>query len=375
MSFPRKRESKVISNTSDFILDSRLRGNDIKAKMIKKICFAIQRKLTMLTIKNLRQKYFPKISPSDLEILISSAIKKPKEFILTHPEYELDKFKIKNLKLKIARRAKGEPIAYITKHKEFYGLDFKINRNVLIPRPETEQLVDLAISNLPAYLPCRQAGRTGKQPAVWKNKKTVIMDIGTGSGNIIISVAKNLDSLPRRQAGRLRGNDNIKFYASDISKKALSLARQNAKKHNVDKKIKFLQGDLLKPFIENKIFKIQNSKFKILIIANLPYLSKKIYDSAPIDIKKYEPKSALYSPDEGLKHYKGLFQQIKKLRRVASCELRVASFLEISPEQKNKLAKLIKNYFPQSKTIFHKDLAGKWRACVINITLEKSALV
>ena len=308
----------------------------------------------MLTIKNLQQKYFSKISPSDLEILISSAIKKPKEFILTHPEYELDKFKIKNLKLKIARRAKGEPIAYITGHKEFYGLDFKINRSVLIPRPETEALPELVISNL--------------KSAIRKNKKIVIADIGTGSGNIIISIAKWLKKSKLPIA-------NYRLLASDISPKALRLARQNAKKHKVDKKIKFLQGDLLKPFIKNKIFKIQNSKFKILIIANLPYLSKKIYDSAPIDIKKYEPKSALYSPDEGLKHYKGLFQQIKKLRRVASCELRVASFLEMSPEQKNKLAELIKNYFPQSKTIFHKDLAGKWRVCAINITLEKRTFV
>jgi len=306
----------------------------------------------MLTIKNLQQKYFSKISPSDLEILISSAIKKPKEFILTHPEYKLSPNQELRIKNCAKRRIKREPIAYITGHKEFYGLDFKINRNVLIPRPETEALPELVISNL--------------KSAIRKNKKIVIADIGTGSGNIIISIAKWLKKSKLPIA-------NYRLLASDISPKALRLARQNAKKHKVDKKIKFLQGDLLKPFIKNKIFKIQNSKFKILIIANLPYLSKKIYDSAPIDIKKYEPKSALYSHKEGLAHYEKLFKQIKTI--IPYYTLHATCYIEMSPEQKNKLAELIKNYFPQSKTIFHKDLAGKWRVCVINITLEKRTFV
>jgi len=313
----------------------------------------------MSTIKNLQQKYFSKISPLDLEILISHTIGKPKEFILTHPEFELDELKIKNLKFKIARRAKGEPVAYITGCKEFYGLDFKVNKNVLIPRPETEQIVELVISNLPAC-------PVDRQSVIWKNKKIVIIDIGTGSGNIIISIAKWLkkSKLPIT---------NYQLLASDISSKSLRVAKQNAKKHKVENKIKFLQGDLLKPFVKNKIFKIQNSKFKILITANLPYLSRKIYDSTPADVKKYEPKFALYSPKNGLEHYEKLFKQIKII--IPCYMLHATCYMEISPEQKNKLAKLIKNYFPQSKTVFHKDLAEKWRVCEINITPKKSVLV
>ena len=111
----------------------------------------------------------------------------------------------------------------------------------------------------------------------------------------------------------------------------------------------------------------------MIIVANLPYLSKKIYDSAPIDIKKYEPKSALYSHKEGLAHYEKLFKQIKII--IPYYTLHATCYIEMSPEQKNKLAELIKNYFPQSKTIFHKDLAGKWRVCAINITLEKRTFV
>ncbi len=302
----------------------------------------------MPTIKNIQQKYFSKISPSDLEILISYVIKKPKEFILTHPKFSVNSDRGTVINKLICRRLKKEPLAYITGHKEFYGLDFKVNKNVLIPRPETEQIVELAMKNLSS--------------AIQRNEKIIIADIGTGSGNIIISMAKWLkkSKLPIT---------NYQLLASDISSKVLLLARKNAKIHKVDKKIKFLQGDLLEPLtktIKKEKLKIQNSKFKIQITANLPYLSKKIYASTPADVKKYEPKNALYSSEKGLGHYKNLFGQINFL--ITNYRLPITLFLEFSPEQKNRLAKLIENYFPQSKIKFSRDLSGKWRTCEIGIT-------
>jgi len=304
----------------------------------------------MPTIKNLQRKYFSKISPSDLEILISHVIKKPGEFVLAHPECKLARNQELKIKNYAKRRIQHEPIAYIIGHKEFYGLDFKVNKDVLIPRPETETLVELVTQNL----------QLKKER---KKRKTIILDIGTGCGNIIISVFKTLDS-------RLRGNDNIKFCATDISEKALFVAKQNAKIHKVDKKIKFLQGDLLEPIIEViKDEKLEIKNWKLEIFSNLPYLSKKIYGNVSADIKKYEPKSALYSKNYGLSHYEKLFKQIKII--IPHYMLHATYYIEISPEQKNKLAKIIGNYFPQSKTIFHKDLSGKWRICEINITPEK----
>jgi len=235
------------------------------------------------------------------------------------------------------------PLAYILGYKEFYGLSFKVTPNTLIPRPETELLVELAI-----------------QGTNIKEQTSNIIDVGTGSGNIIISIAKNHPEY-----------SGLNYFAVDISNKALQIAKQNAKAHNVSKKIKFIHGNLLEPIIGNWKLpacpvgrEIENSK--MIILANLPYLSKEIYSATLPNVKKYEPKSALYSANAGLDHYERLLKQILALS-VTSYELRVTILLEISPEQKTKLTKLIKKYLPQAQIDFQKDLAKKWRVCKIEI--------
>jgi len=289
----------------------------------------------MITIRDLYQKYSKKIDLLDLELILTHVLKKTREFVLAHPEYKITKYKVSAIKYLVSRRIKKEPIAYILGQREFFGLSFKVNKYTLIPRPETELLVELTIDkilNTKYQIP------------------NTIIDIGTGSGNIIISLAKHM-----------RGGN--KFAAIDISSKALKIAKQNAKLHKVNKKIKFLRGNLLEPMIRNWKLEIGNSR--IVILANLPYLSKKIYSSASKDVKKYEPMSALLSGDDGLSHYKKLFKQIKKL--VMGCGLQVTGFFEFSPEQKNLLHKLLKNTFPNAKTSFHKDLSGRWRIAQIEL--------
>ena len=114
--------------------------------------------------------------------------------------------------------------------------------------------------------------------------------------------------------------------------------------------------------IVNCKLKIENSM--LVVVANLPYLSKEIYSSAPADVKKYEPKSALYSSSAGLAHYKKLLKQVKGVLKSYRPET-MSCFLEISPEQKQPLTKLIRDIFPSAKITFFKDLAGKWRVCKI----------
>ncbi len=291
------------------------------------------------TIGDLQKKYFQKLDPLDLELLIAHILKKTREFVLAHPEYKLirnQKLRIKNY---VQRRMNHEPLAYIVGHKEFFGLNFAINKHTLIPRPETEQLVELTI-----------------QESRIINKELKIIDVGTGSGCIIVSIAAQL----KNQESRIK---NYNLYATDISNKALEIAKRNAATHNVDKKIKFLRGNLLNPFIQNSKLKIKNST--ILIVANLPYLSKEIYSATSNDVKNFEPKSALYSSREGLAHYEKLFKQIKSI--AANHKLRTTSYIEISPEQKPLLKKTIPKYFPDAKIKFDKDLSGLWRICKIDI--------
>ncbi len=295
----------------------------------------------MKTIQDFFIKYSSEIDRMDLEILIAHALKKTREFVLTHPETRV----ARNQELKIARFAdrkiKDEPSAYILNRKEFFGLDFKVNRNTLIPRPETEMLVEEALNFIKAL----------KKHSIQTN----IFDIGTGSGNIIISLVKSLE--PKII------NHKLSFWGIDISRRALQIAEQNAKKHRLNKKIKFLRGNLLDPAMKNENA-IRNSR--LVILANLPYLSEKIYASAPDTVKKYEPRLALHSPEEGLFYYKKLLRSIKKAKSFFSSP-RVFCCLEISPEQKPLVKIMAKKIFFSARVSFKKDLAGMWRMAIIEL--------
>jgi release factor glutamine methyltransferase len=292
-----------------------------------------------MTIQEILRKTYSEynLSPLDTGILLSLALSKPKEYLLAHPEKKLEPGQIKKYFSFAKRKAVGEPIAYITGKKEFFGLEFKVNKNVLIPRPETELLVEHSIE---------------KMLDTKNNVPDSIIDVGTGSGNIIISVVKNIPKEMKRK---------INFYASDISEESLRVAKSNTKKYKLDKKIKFIQSDLLKYFLENKI-KIKNSFF----LANLPYVSFEIYKKN-INNLRFEPKHALTSEYCGLGHYAGLFKQLREIIR--ECYMfRIICFVEINPEQKTEISRIIGQYLPKSRTKFLRDLAGKWRMVEIEIT-------
>jgi release factor glutamine methyltransferase len=297
------------------------------------------------SILDIQKKHSGQLDFLDLELIISAAINKSREFVLAHPEWICTPHQSSAINKNIIRRIKNEPLSYILKHKEFYGLDFIVNKHTLIPRPETELLIDATLAELKV---------TGQRSKIKGHRSQVtIIDIGTGSGNIIISIANKLNKVHQSSA--------INFFGVDVSSEALKIARKNAKRYNLDKKIKFLRGDLLSPIKRQ----VSNIKCHYIIVANLPYLSKIIYKSAPNDIKKYEPRSALYSADHGLSHYKKLLKQIISLR--VKCQMSTVNcFFEISPEQKKLLTKIIKNIFPAARVDFKKDLAGKWRVCKIN---------
>ncbi|MFH1565544.1 MAG: HemK/PrmC family methyltransferase [bacterium] len=366
----------------------------------------------MLTIKTILTKYPPKLSKIsstpklDVEVLLSFAIKKPKEFLYTYPEYKLTKKQKSKFNAAIKRRLKNEPIAYIIGEKEFYGLNFTVSKITLIPRPETELIVEQAIQEIKKsknqkinHSPLSQRGGGGifsplrrslsskdcdtkasqkvgelfHPPAEGdrgrvSNQQITLLDIGTGSGCIPISIIKNLPKDIRKK---------IKIYAIDISPKALISAKKNARLHGVEKDIKFIKNDLLQQ--RGGLASIMEAKPPrcLIITANLPYISTSAYKKLTTDIKKYEPKNALIAGSDGLKYYRKLFKQIQKItpnkppsRGGVGGGLNIILLIEIDFKtmcSKEKLEKTIKQYLPNSKIEIKKDLSGAERIVMIRL--------
>lgn len=266
----------------------------------------------------------------DAEILLSFVLKRKREYLLAHPEQKLTPKQIKKFRPLISRRAQKEPVAYLIHQKEFYGLDFYVDKNVLIPRPETELIIEEV------------------KKIISPTKKSIIIDLGTGSGCLAIALAKISLEAP--------------IYGIDISPQALKVAQKNARRHLV--KIKFLPGDLLLPLPQ----KIWQSKRKKIILANLPYLSEKYKKDLKTTSLKYEPPKALWGGKDGLKYYRLLLKQIQKIINSDKPFLNI--FLEINPEQSQRLQKMIKQYIPKVKIKIKKDLSGLER--MVRITFPAS---
>ncbi|MFA6427992.1 MAG: peptide chain release factor N(5)-glutamine methyltransferase [Candidatus Buchananbacteria bacterium] len=262
----------------------------------------------------------------DSEILLAFVLKKTKVYLYTHPEQKVSTKSLAKFKKLVTKRATNYPLAYLTSHKEFFGLDFYVDNRVLIPRPETELLVEQALAIC-------------QPPLTAKKSPLTICEVGTGSGGIIISLAKNL---PTNFCGQL--------WASDLSAKALAVAKKNTKRHQVTKKIIFKLGNLLTPF-KNQYFD--------LIIANLPYLSRLNNNIV------HEPKLALLAGFDGLKYYRQLIKQ-------TDLYLKPGGYLmiEIDPNQKTALIKLVKKLLPNYQLIFIKDYAKRYRLLKIKKPLH-----
>ncbi|HEX5430264.1 MAG TPA: peptide chain release factor N(5)-glutamine methyltransferase [Patescibacteria group bacterium] len=269
----------------------------------------------------------------DGEVLLSFVIRKPREYLLANPRRNVNpKFEKIYFRL-INKRLLGWPVAYLTKHKEFFGLNFYVDKNVLIPRPETEGLVERVIDYVNNYVIKKQLN---------------ILDVGTGSGCIIISLAKNL------------GRKNH-YLASDISPRAINIAKKNAKLHKT--KVTFGDGNLLEPWLVRRnprsiattaVSRVSGGggdmKFDI-IVANLPYLKRESDPST-----KFEPKGALIAAKKGTMLYEELFKQTSSLTSLPS-----SLFIEIGRDQGPIIKKVAKKYLPNYKPQIYKDLFGRTR--------------
>ena len=229
----------------------------------------------------------------DSEILLSKILNKTRENVLINLDQKINIKNISTYKEYLKRRSNNEPIAYILGEKEFWSKKFNVNKDTLIPRPETELLVDKILK-------------------IYQEKQISILDIGTGSGCIIISLLSSLKT--------------SNGVGIDISKNAILMAKKNALKHKLSRRVKFLNKSI------NNIF---SKKFD-LIVSNPPYVDSKDIKNLSDDIKRFEPRIALDGGNDGLDLIKKVIYKSKDILKIKGMLA-----LEIGNEQIKKVSKIL----------------------------------
>ncbi len=238
----------------------------------------------------------------DAEVLMADLLDMERIKLYVKYDYPLKSNEINEYRDRIRKRAKRLPVAYITGKKEFMSLDFKLKEGVLIPRPDTENLVEAVIEY------CQENELESPQ----------IIDVGTGSGAIAVSLAHYLK--------------NAKVVGVDISPEALKVARLNMEEHDLNERLSILKSDLLSEFIKREISGVD------IVVSNPPYISKEEMEDLPPEVKK-EPKTALEAGEDGLDYYRKLIPQAEKVLKNGG-----KLFLEIGYQQ----AEAVKNLFGEN---------------------------
>ena len=248
----------------------------------------------------------------DAELLLAHVLKKSTTFLFTHDEQKIssfldypwlrtdqvarnDKFfepqffNLWRYRRLIQKRKRGIPVAYLVGHKEFYLLDFKVNRHVLVPRPDTETLVEAAVEYIHKT---KGEDFNPRQRDLEIAPSVVLVDVGTGSGCIPISILKNVPDL--------------RAIATDISWRALRVAKANARKHHVEDRLQFVWSDLL-----DNVDTTEFEDTEVILTANLPYLPDKMEVKPELT---FEPSISLYGGSDGMDVYKKFVQQLVRIR-------------------------------------------------------------
>ena len=270
-----------------------------------------------------RKLFFDKgLSPETVKAFIYELCNEYGINLYTNIDEEVDHRVSEKFNAGIERLLNDEPLNYVLGYTYFYGYKIMVNKDVLIPRFETEELVGLILSKYDEYFPGR---------------KIDICDVGTGSGAIAIALKKE--------------ENNLNVYASDISKEALDVAMGNAEINDCD--ISFLLGSMLHPYIDNNI------KVDILV-SNPPYIKQS--EQIESSVYDYEPHLALFGGEDGLKFYKDIFENAHNILKD-----KALLFFEIGYDQKDNLTDLAEKYFPDSIIEVYKDINNKDRMLMIQI--------
>jgi release factor glutamine methyltransferase len=222
------------------------------------------------------------------ELLIMFTLDCDRAYLYAHPERELTADEIQRYDAAITRRATGVPAQYITGHQEFWGLDLIVSPAVLIPRPETEHIVETVLE----LVRLGDADESQQQRAGAPAPHVRIVDVGTGSGSIALALAKELPT--------------AEIDATDISAEALEVARANAARHELSARIRFHQTDLL--------VALQRGEFDF-VISNPPYVGQSEEDQVQLEVRKFEPKNAVFAGPTGLEVIERLIPQARDALR------------------------------------------------------------
>lgn len=274
----------------------------------------------------------------EAEILLAHVLKKDRIWLVAHSEGQVQDLPLRRFRTLVRRRQKHEPIAYILGKKDFYGRTFAVNKNVLIPRPETELLIDLVRTPSSRTMQARR----GQGEVIW--------DVGTGSGAIAITLAKELP--------------DADILASDVSSSALAVARKNAKRLGATN-VTFFKADLLNDKISKTLRSSAKTNASLIITANLPYLPLSDKQKLEPDVVKFEPSHALFTGRDGLELIIRFLDQVALALHEWKFKT-VTLLLEYDPPQTKQLLKIAKSTFPGSKIQIHKDLAGRNRVIEIH---------
>lgn len=268
----------------------------------------------------------------ELEILLSFVLKSERAFLLLNYQKEISTEDYKTYQTLKKKYNNNYPLSYITGERSFYKSTFKVNKSTLIPRPESEMIIDTVKVECKKY----REEKRGKEKKEDKPLATIV-DIGTGSGCLIISLTKEL-------------GPDYKYYGLDISEKALEIAKINAKENKVEVNFR----------VSNLLTNLPKQKGKTILIANLPYLTKEQVQKEN-SIRK-EPKTALISGKDGFKDYRNLFKQITKRTDLKNFYL----IIEIDPSQSKLAKKEATKYFPLKNIEIIQDLRGKDRFAILS---------
>jgi len=230
------------------------------------------------------------------ELLIMFTLDCDRAYLYAHPERALTPDEMHRYDEALARRATGVPAQYITGHQEFWGLDLIVSPAVLIPRPETEHIVEAVLELAKPKITERpaspQACRRSPERSRGGSRTVRIVDVGTGSGAIALALAKELPT--------------AEIHATDISPEALEVARANAARHELTSRIEFHQADLLDGFLPTSLD---------IVVSNPPYVGESEEDSVQLEVRKFEPRTAVFAGPTGLEVIERLIPQARTVLR------------------------------------------------------------